>query len=76
MRKIVGIVLAAGVALGACASPQKIERSAADHELKAQQLQAQGDWVGAEKQRREAAQQRAKADYRATQNVPSYLQLK
>jgi outer membrane murein-binding lipoprotein Lpp len=51
--------------LSGCASPQRIQEDAYRHEMRAAQLQAQGDYVGAAQERRAAARERAKAAERA-----------
>jgi hypothetical protein len=61
-----GLVVAL-MALGwvGCASPQRVEMSAVKHEERASQLQAEGRYYEAEKERAAAAKQRAKAAERA-----------
>jgi hypothetical protein len=52
--------------LGACASPAKIQEAAYRDDVRAQQLEAQGDYAGAANKRADAARQRAKAAERST----------
>jgi outer membrane murein-binding lipoprotein Lpp len=49
-----------------CASPQKIQEDAYRHEMRAAEFQAQGDYVRAAEERREAAKARAKAAERGS----------
>jgi len=62
-------LVAGGLALSGlvgCASPAKIRDAARQEELRAQQLQAQGDYYGAAQAREAAARQRRKAAERST----------
>jgi hypothetical protein len=60
------------VALGVigCASPQRIERDAAAHEARAAQLEGEGDYYHADKERAVAQKQRDKAAERAYLGPP------
>jgi hypothetical protein len=66
-QRIVRRLLALGaLGLAACATPGQIQQNAYQQELKAQQLQAAGDYYGAAKAREAAAKQRQKAASRAS----------
>jgi coenzyme F420-reducing hydrogenase gamma subunit len=52
------------IALGACASASRIDRSAANHEARAKQLAKDGNWEAASKERQKAAKQAEKANSR------------
>ncbi|HEY1586007.1 MAG TPA: hypothetical protein VGH63_09995 [Polyangia bacterium] len=52
-------------AAACAASPSGMERSAIGHDQRAAQLEAEGRYTAAADERDAAAQQRAKADYRA-----------
>jgi hypothetical protein len=52
------------IALGACASASRIDRSAAQHEARAKQLAKDGDWQAANKEHRKAEKQAEKANSR------------
>ena len=63
------LLLAGGLSLSglaSCASPGRIQDAASRDEMKAQQLEAEGDPVGAAKARAAAAKERQKAAERAT----------
>jgi hypothetical protein len=64
MRIVAVALLLAASGLG-CASPNKIERGAWSHLDRAQYLEAQGDYYGAERERAAADRQFAKARTRA-----------
>ncbi|MGZ3405192.1 MAG: hypothetical protein ACXVAN_02025 [Polyangia bacterium] len=64
MRRISLLVIAAAALLGACASSNRIERSADRHEARARQLDEKGDFHAATKERKAAAKQYSKANTR------------
>lgn len=63
MRRIAWLVLVVA-SLGACASANRIERGADRHEARARQLDQQGDFYAASKERDAAAKQHSKANTR------------
>jgi predicted TIM-barrel fold metal-dependent hydrolase len=72
-----GFLLAATVVLGACASSARVERAAVEHDRRAAELEARGDYTGALREREAADKQRAKAAWRAQHeyDVPPALKL-
>jgi len=65
MRRILlGALVAAGIGAG-CATSGEIQSNAYSHLQRAQYLEAQGDYHGANKQRQAANKQFAKAQQRA-----------
>ncbi len=66
-RLVLGMVSGLALAgLAGCASPARISAAAAQEEAKATELEARGDYYGAQRAREAAAKQRAKAAERST----------
>jgi hypothetical protein len=64
-RSIALAVLAAALALGGCASPQKIQQAGYAHLQRANELEAAGDYYGASTERAAADKQFRKASERS-----------
>lgn len=64
MKLVIAGLLVSLFGLGACASPQKIEESAMQHEMRAQQFEAEGQYAKAQSERRAAQKQHEKAALR------------
>lgn len=58
------ILMGALIGLAACASASRIDRSAARHEERAEQLAKEGNWQAASKERQSATKQSEKANSR------------
>jgi hypothetical protein len=60
-----------GMGLVACASPERIRAGAYAHEMKAQRLEARGDFENAAREREAAARQHRKAAMRESYFDPT-----